>query len=217
MGASDSTPLAIPGRRGIRPPGSANDQAARLEQPSEAAQCLHCGYLLLGLTHATCPECGREFDPTDPRTFDSDPPGSRRRRRVKRVVALVFIAAVVFLLCPRGLLRGTLAFTRADCDEQITFVRTQLRPPRWIPFSYPGVTNRTLTPGKPDRACGPIASFRLQFDLSLGGSAAGAGLVVADEPTWINGHAATLDSAWQVLKTVLAPDNSGVFLGPPQD
>lgn len=217
MEASDATTLENPGTRVIRQPGSANDQTARPEQPPEAAQCLQCGYLLLGLTHAKCPECGREFDPADPRTFDSDPPESRRRRRFKRVGVFISIAAVVLLLCPRGLLRGTLVFTRADCDEQITFARTQLRPPRWIPFSYPGFTSRALTPGKPDRACGPIASFRLQFDLSIGGSAAGSGPVDAVEPTWINGHAATVDTACRVLKTVLAPDNSGVFLGPPQD
>jgi hypothetical protein len=35
----------------------------------ENAACLKCGYMLRGLEHNTCPECGHNFDPTDPRTF----------------------------------------------------------------------------------------------------------------------------------------------------
>jgi hypothetical protein len=29
--------------------------------------CLKCGYDLRGITMHGCPECGREFDPNDPR------------------------------------------------------------------------------------------------------------------------------------------------------
>jgi hypothetical protein len=31
--------------------------------------CIGCGYQLRGLTERRCPECGRPFDPNDPRTF----------------------------------------------------------------------------------------------------------------------------------------------------
>jgi hypothetical protein len=34
------------------------------------ARCLSCGYLLRGLTENRCPECGRPFDPNDPRTVN---------------------------------------------------------------------------------------------------------------------------------------------------
>lgn len=36
-------------------------------------RCLSCGYVLLGLTDTRCPECGRAFDPKDPRTFSTKP------------------------------------------------------------------------------------------------------------------------------------------------
>lgn len=32
-------------------------------------RCLACNYRLEGLTVPRCPECGREFDPRDPRTY----------------------------------------------------------------------------------------------------------------------------------------------------
>jgi hypothetical protein len=34
------------------------------------ARCLGCNYLLRGLPENRCPECGREFDPNDPRTMN---------------------------------------------------------------------------------------------------------------------------------------------------
>jgi hypothetical protein len=40
---------------------------------SEPARCLDCGYVLIGLPRGRCPECGRPFDPDDPRTYSSRP------------------------------------------------------------------------------------------------------------------------------------------------
>src|ERR1043165_1037314 len=34
-------------------------------------KCLACGYVLLGLTVARCPECGAPFDPKDPQTYST--------------------------------------------------------------------------------------------------------------------------------------------------
>jgi hypothetical protein len=42
------------------------------EQPAvtdPTMHCLECGYPLDGLLEHRCPECGRKFDPADPRTF----------------------------------------------------------------------------------------------------------------------------------------------------
>ena len=39
--------------------------------------CLGCGYVLDGLKEHTCPECGREFDVKNGKTFRWDPPLSR--------------------------------------------------------------------------------------------------------------------------------------------
>jgi hypothetical protein len=38
-------------------------------QLPDTAVCLQCGYSLRGLPEPRCPECGRAFDPADPRTF----------------------------------------------------------------------------------------------------------------------------------------------------
>lgn len=37
----------------------------------ETALCLDCDYSLRGLSQNRCPECGRAFDPHDPRTFNA--------------------------------------------------------------------------------------------------------------------------------------------------
>lgn len=39
-------------------------------QINETAKCLRCEYPLRGLSEPICPECGLQFDPTDPRTYD---------------------------------------------------------------------------------------------------------------------------------------------------
>lgn len=40
------------------------------EQTTEPGMfCRVCGYALVGLSENRCPECGRAFDPADPRTF----------------------------------------------------------------------------------------------------------------------------------------------------
>jgi hypothetical protein len=37
-------------------------------------RCLSCAYVLTGLDGLRCPECGRHFDPRDPRTYTTKPP-----------------------------------------------------------------------------------------------------------------------------------------------
>src|ERR1043165_9414027 len=65
-------------------------------------RCLSCKYDLSHLTEHRCPECGREFDPNDPWSFDAEP--------VKRVtlgqclttgvVAIFLIALAGFFVLP---------------------------------------------------------------------------------------------------------------------
>ena len=38
-------------------------------KPDERGRCWHCGYELQGIPSRRCPECGRPFDPADPRTM----------------------------------------------------------------------------------------------------------------------------------------------------
>lgn len=39
----------------------------------DAARCRRCQYPLRGLTEPRCPECGREFDPENPKTYHVRP------------------------------------------------------------------------------------------------------------------------------------------------
>jgi hypothetical protein len=52
-------------------------------------RCLECAYNLHSLTERRCPECGKEFDPDDPSTYELTSPALRRRARAK----LAFILA----------------------------------------------------------------------------------------------------------------------------
>lgn len=63
--------------------------------------CKQCGYALVGLPGRTCPECGREFDPANRRTFARRPPRGwvwRWGRRLAVVVLVSLLAAGTGLL-----------------------------------------------------------------------------------------------------------------------
>ena len=42
--------------------------------PAAPKRCIDCFYILDHLQSGTCPECGRTFDPADPKTFTTKPP-----------------------------------------------------------------------------------------------------------------------------------------------
>lgn len=64
--------------------------------------CLDCGYALHGLATPRCPECGREFDPLDPKTMNMGRPLSAAAQwvlgPVRWPVSLLTWAAVAFAL-----------------------------------------------------------------------------------------------------------------------
>ena len=66
-------------------------------------RCLDCHYSLKNLTEHRCPECGRPFDPNNPRSFlhvDSEKPGTAVLMAIGVgliVVPVVFIA-LLFLV-----------------------------------------------------------------------------------------------------------------------
>jgi hypothetical protein len=84
----------------------------------EPKRCLDCGYILEGLPENRCPECGRAFDPDDPRTV-APPPESGRFLLLGAVIgaALVLgaflIAVVVFAAEPRVPIDPSLAWGAA--------------------------------------------------------------------------------------------------------
>lgn len=59
--------------------------------------CRRCRYDLRGNTSRTCPECGREFDPANPKTFRRAP-GAPRWRRVWGI-GKYLLAALLLLAC----------------------------------------------------------------------------------------------------------------------
>jgi hypothetical protein len=56
-------------------------------QPIGRMRCKCCHYPLEHLTAHRCPECGREFDPNDPHTFELA--GSRPNRHLWRCLPLI--------------------------------------------------------------------------------------------------------------------------------
>lgn len=70
-----------------------------VESESSLTYCRRCGYALAGLTEPRCPECGRAFDPNDPRTVARRPDQwhrSLRNRRAAVVLGLLAAALVSF-------------------------------------------------------------------------------------------------------------------------
>lgn len=54
-------------------------------------RCKACNYSLWKLTEHRCPECGRAFDPDDPRTFAAPRPFRSRRERRKPAIIYFFV------------------------------------------------------------------------------------------------------------------------------
>ena len=78
-------------------------------------RCLGCGYLLVGLTNLRCPECGRDFDPSDSRTFDNGCPKNklaisqlRRPGKFMTVVAGIAALLMIFSAASPGMIFPTL-------------------------------------------------------------------------------------------------------------
>ena len=67
------------------------------------AVCLHCNYPLHRLGSCRCPECGREFVPGDPRTYDgphqaqqtSFPMGKAAQLKIGIALAVCLIVLVI--------------------------------------------------------------------------------------------------------------------------
>lgn len=51
--------------------------------------CRRCGYALAAGADSRCPECGRAFDPMDPRTTSASPRGHRLTRGLRRTTLLL--------------------------------------------------------------------------------------------------------------------------------
>ncbi len=187
------------------------------------ARCSKCAYLLRGLHQSVCPECGQRFDPSDSASFAITP---QRRRWIRQFAIAVTVAAILFALLPRGLSRGKLTVTCNVCGWRAAVSRWELRPPRWIPFRYPGHTSTIHTraeyfpdnygrpgakPVPPPEAlpqeCQHVYSALLRFPTrSLSGRASPGKTVT------INGDSVSFASAEAILKTAMWPPGGTVTI-----
>ena len=179
------------------------------------ARCLTCGYLLRGLPEPVCPECGRRFDPLDAATFDSEPPKRRRRLWIIRASVTLAILLLAFGLFPRKLLKSDMTFACSQCGESIIVSRWEPKPPRWVPFRYPGFHWRSDTPSSNTTGTGSCNEHRydtsVRFDLYMGGWSTGTSPFY--KPGYVatfNGHRATPETATRVLKSLMTPSNFGI-------
>lgn len=63
--------------------------------PAASGYCLGCSHPLKFVTEPACPECGRGFDPSDPRTFGESP--FPMRRAVARLAKALIVVGVLML------------------------------------------------------------------------------------------------------------------------
>jgi hypothetical protein len=88
-------------------------QAATSGEP--VMYCRHCGYILDHLAENRCPECGRHFDPDDPRTYLS-----RARRSLRRRLMLTPLILLPFVAIASWMFRPTTPPVKS------------VRPPNWL-------------------------------------------------------------------------------------
>lgn len=175
----------------------------------ETACCRTCGYLLRGLPEPTCPECGRPFDPADPRTYAPSAAWRWRRKWVPRMVAVVVLAALGLIFAPRGSAKGKIVFTCQQCGHTVVVQRWTPYPAEWLPIRYPGfswTSAPTFTPPatQPTTPCTQhlfIVDARQTFP---GGGAVSARAGPGSGPVRINDIRATPASASAILDSMLA-------------
>ncbi len=73
--------------------------------------CKGCGYCLNELGGPTCPECGRSFDPADPRTFVRRTPGSNAQKYVGVFTSVLVGSTLLWILIGFGGLFSLLLIT----------------------------------------------------------------------------------------------------------
>lgn len=61
-------------------------------------RCLSCDYDLSNLTEHRCPECGRAFDPRNPKTFSTITPAEKKEMLLGFLIWLAVMAGVCVLL-----------------------------------------------------------------------------------------------------------------------
>jgi hypothetical protein len=179
------------------------------------------------MAKGVCPECGLAFNPADPMSFVSSPGSCRRRRWVRRGVALVLVIVMVATFVPRGYV-GCVIKARGNSGLSRTVEHVRLIPPRWFPMRYPGWTSeRDESTGDPDRVrsdpFGVDLSTRKRWFDWTGGTRAGGGVGATancseDRPMMINGVVVTRENLGEIARRIAAEIASrhdfGIEIGP---
>ncbi len=123
--------------------------------------CRACTYDLSGAA-GRCPECGRGFDPAVPRTYLR----SLWWRRSRRWVFLAGAVALVYIVAPRGYVKGVSILTHPDGTPALRLTERRLAPPRWLwRVPYPFWTSTERLPRAAGSAAGataPVCDTRLE-------------------------------------------------------
>ena len=177
-------------------------------QVPELARCLTCGYLLRGLDEPVCPECARGFDPEDPKTYNTDPPGRLRRRLIMWAIILALIGGAGYALWPQQILTAQMTFTMKDSGHKITFRRWELLAPNWMPLTYPTFHWRSDTKGNASPGVDEPFSFQVKAKYLWAMGDTFDGQVIT-----VNGIIAHPDNANELMKVLLTPGNKGIRIG----
>ena len=181
----------------------------------EQARCLGCGYFLRGLETPVCPECGREFDPQDTRTFDADPARRQRKKWIKRLALVLGVIALVYILYPRGTMTYSISFTCQRCGASTIIKRWQPKQPKWGPILYPG-WRWPLGDSTPDPKAGcPRHRYDIVVDFkdnASGSGASGTGAESDTETVQVNDYHATPANAPIILRA--SAKRVGFSIGP---
>lgn len=182
--------------------------------------CRKCGYLLHGLPDNICPECGTGFDPSNPRTYDTLDSRGRRRRVIRRALALLLLAGVIYGVAPRHIIHGKLTLTCKDCGKVRTTKRWEPLAPSWIPVRYPGahwtVEDRG-EPGPDARQSPSGCRYVIAVDTELHGRPpAGSIAFSSAEVAAVNGVSVSPDNASEILYVLMSPSLRHVRVDPPR-
>src|ERR1035441_3994288 len=85
--------------------------------------CRGCGYALIGLPGHRCPECGRDFDPANPRTFLAHP-----RRSIMALIPKIAVVFVGLTLATACSYFGNLAWQAHQESKAVQFLEANLGP-----------------------------------------------------------------------------------------
>ena len=106
--------------------------------------CTSCDYPLAGVPGTVCPECGRAFDPADPKTFAAKP-GARRRRWTRRALYALGVLVLIELFAPSRVAKFTWSWPNQDGVTATSETKWCLIAPRWMPIRYPRWTSARST------------------------------------------------------------------------